>query len=769
MKSSLALALALGVSATALAVPGPGPVQQKGTPELTAKPLSTYGIEVPARSALRSLIPTGWRLFVHKSAELPTTISWKPGDQWTDVLGAASSSAGLSTLVDWESKTVFIRSLDVALEENAVRGEIAQAAVTPLPRFEAPENRSPASEKAERAPVIGEQPAQAAPTVTYDINTKPQVTAKETSPAEKEPQAQRAPALDAAVVASNEVAVVSPNSAPVLAEAASLAKALLAERAEAISRAESPKEDVSSKEKTLTVSESLAPEESIVARTSVATDTTPQSQSATGSDAQVSKEVEAPSVVAEKDSTPQPQERPSLYSISTAGEITAPNAMVALAAAVKEGAAPLEDGAERKHQDVAKDTSEQTRAALENLLAESRMKEADLRRKLNERKQPSAAEKVAALPAASTPLSTFTSLDKVTSSKEAEMRFFGAPSATTGNTHPSSAGETNTQAAAAEPVTKVPEIIGTAPVISGKAIPTPAMTRGPFAHDRAQTSVQAAAKSLEPISPAVPAPSIATASKSVPDSVKAPVIPQIPVLAVNPSAEQQKRTAEVVKLKPAPNRSSEDFTYTEPIALNKAPLRTVVQGIANRYGLRMVYIAPDIKMPGPVTLLSQSADQDLALLKKAMGLYAPVSLELTVTGDVLVESKDAAYVAAHRAKAAAAAKALSEARAQQEANDAKAASESRTKPAVEAPAAPSLVFTLQAGQALEDALRGFLTARGYTQEWKVAGGFDANKTLTYEGNTVAEVLAKVLVPLGISADIFTTDKHIVIRPGNYQE
>lgn len=750
MKSSLALALALGVSATALAVPGPGPVQQKGTPELTAKPLSTYGIEVPARSALRSLIPTGWRLFVHKSAELPTTISWKPGDQWTDVLGAASRSAGLSTLVDWESKTVFIRSLEVALEENAVRGEIAQAAVTPLPRFVAPETPFSASAKKEPSAGASETLAHAPQTVTYDINTKPDVSRKEAALPETAPL----PAQPLAASAAEVVAVVSSGSEAVLAEAASLAKSMLAERASAGHKSELSKVEVSSAVATLPLADSLAPEETIVSTANVPAEATPLTQAASAAEAPSSKPGEALAGVAEKDTGAQPQERPSLYSVSTAGEITAPNAMVALAAAVQVGAASLEEGTPRKHQDVAKDSSEQTRVALESLLAESREKEADLRRKLSERKQPTLDEKASLSTAALEQPGTFAHLEKVSSSKEAEMRFFGAPPVTTG------------PAASSE--------VATAQVLSPSAnpIPAPIWTKGPFAQDRGLSSAQATSKHLEPIAPAASAPSTAVLSKAVPNSLEAPVVPQIPVLAVNPSAEQQQRTAHTVLKKPAPIRATEDFTYTEPVALNKAPLRTVVQGIANRYGLRMVYIAPDIKMPGPVTLLSQSADQDLALLKKAMGLYASVNLELTVTGDVLVESKDAAYVAAHRAKAAAAAKALSEVRAQQETKEVKGVESNSpvtTQPAHEVPAAPSMVLTLQAGQALEDALRVFLTGRGYTQEWKVSGGFDANKTLTYEGNTVAEVLAKVLVPLGISADIFTADKHIVIRPGNYQE
>lgn len=143
------------VSALALAVPAAYaavPLEQKGVAEPSVQSLSTYGLQVPTRSALKSLLPKGWRLFVHKSATLPETLSWKPGDSWTQLLTDAAIATGTAVLVDWEDRAVYIRSPQVALEEGARRAEIAQAAATPMPRL------------TERAPVLAAAvPAAVAP------------------------------------------------------------------------------------------------------------------------------------------------------------------------------------------------------------------------------------------------------------------------------------------------------------------------------------------------------------------------------------------------------------------------------------------------------------------------------------------------------------------------------------------------------------------------------------------------------------------------------
>lgn len=811
MKSKLALALALGVSATALATTGPGPVQQKGTPELSAKPLATYGIEVPARSALRSLIPTGWRLFVHKSAELPANISWKPGDQWTDVLGAASSAAGLSTLVDWESKTVFIRSMEVALEENAVRGEIVQAAVTPLPRFEAPAVQRTA-QKADQPAVTAAADAEtasstASPVVTYAINTTPSpssassqdIVAQATAAAPRtqppvtgEGALPEVSALAKAILvereqqASKEVATL-----PKTAQHESVANAVVPETVAPPAVQPKPADEVTAAvpaEKTVPAEQSLSPLESIAEAAAPANDIVGKTSEAVAL-AQSLPPAKEETVKTQPEATEVINPRPSIYSVSPEGEVTAPNAMVALAAVIQEGSAKASEAAPEEKTvasvDPRKESSDQTRSALEQMLAMARVEEAELSKKLQERKATqsvSSNREVAPKAPAQEKVITAskgTAHMPELSAKEAEMMFFGSAGAPVVN---ASSQATSPVLVAQAPVAVQPTAIAQAvastnPAIGAMGVPQAQPGGGAFV--AAKTApVPVAAQPLTPMTPIVMAPAAAPAMAKAnpvlpaprvePLSVSAPVVPSIPVMAVNPSVEQQKRIQ--ASAKPMPLKSSADFTYTDAVALNKAQLRTVVQAIANRYGLRMVYIAPDIKMPGPVTLLSQSAEQDLALLKKAMGLYAPINFELTVTGDVMVESKDPAYVAAHRAKAAAAAKAVSEAQPADASSFAAAqGKDSASASAPAAPVVPAMTFTLQAGQSLEDALRQFLTAKGYTQEWKVAGGFDANKTLVYEGNTVAEVLSKVLVPLGISADIFTTDKHIVIRPGNYQE
>jgi len=106
-------------------------LEQKGQPETQLSTMPNYGMEVPSRAALKTIIPAGWQLFVHQSAKLPETISWKLGDPWPRVLAELSQQNQMAVLIDWDARTVLIRTEDVAVQERATRQEIAQAAVTP--------------------------------------------------------------------------------------------------------------------------------------------------------------------------------------------------------------------------------------------------------------------------------------------------------------------------------------------------------------------------------------------------------------------------------------------------------------------------------------------------------------------------------------------------------------------------------------------------------------------------------------------------------------
>lgn len=129
----LALVLAFGGSAFAASL------EQLGVADSAPASLQTYGVDVPVKTGLKSLLPDGWQIFVHRSAQLPETISWGVDQTWPQAFEAIARKHALSVLVDWSERAVYVRSPEVALEEGAKRAEIAQAATTPLPAAQAPQ------------------------------------------------------------------------------------------------------------------------------------------------------------------------------------------------------------------------------------------------------------------------------------------------------------------------------------------------------------------------------------------------------------------------------------------------------------------------------------------------------------------------------------------------------------------------------------------------------------------------------------------------------
>ncbi|MNR71657.1 Toxin co-regulated pilus biosynthesis protein Q [compost metagenome] len=261
--------------------------------------------------------------------------------------------------------------------------------------------------------------------------------------------------------------------------------------------------------------------------------------------------------------------------------------------------------------------------------------------------------------------------------------------------------------------------------------------------------------------------------------------------------------------------NTDDFVYTQPVALNKPSARTTAQGIANRFHLRLVWAAPEIQMKGPVTLLGNSPDEDAMLLGKALGVFSPVNIEVPAgQGVLLVTAKNGQYadlaakpmpvrveptevvqaalapapvvaepVAAAAAPAdvapvtadaavppAAAPVALVDVSTEQSPQGASVASAQQapqSAPAVQTEKeVPKLALVLRAGEPLEVAIVRLAREQGFTVEWKVEGGFEAKHELTYRGNTLSEVLNKVLPALGVSADIYKTELHIIVRPAD---
>lgn len=297
----------------------------------------------------------------------------------------------------------------------------------------------------------------------------------------------------------------------------------------------------------------------------------------------------------------------------------------------------------------------------------------------------------------------------------------------------------------------------------------------------------AAPASTVSASASVPATQVAASSAGA--ATMAPVA--VPVIRTNPTAAMVASQEQAAKAAPAAALSStEDFRYTMPVAVNKPSARSVAQAIANRYGLRMVFATPEFHLKGPVTLLAESAEQDALLLQRAIGRFGPAVIEVSGAEKVLrVLPRAGAPVvmASANSRASGEGAALTHPVAPVAATVATTAAvlassgashstaiepgATRSDPiapvatAQAAEAAP-LSLTLNEAEPLEDALVRFTREHGYTLEWKVTGGFEANRAMTFRGNSVAQVLSAVLPTLGLSADIYTRDKHIVVRPGD---
>lgn len=133
-------------------------VDTTGTPDMAVSVLRTYGVDVPTRAGLKTIVPQGWTLLIHKSANLPQTISWKPDEPWTAVLDDLSAKNNLAVRMEWATKTVTVMSPEVAAQQKAKETEILQAAKTPLPAL-APEAAKPAvATKTETVAQVGEPP-----------------------------------------------------------------------------------------------------------------------------------------------------------------------------------------------------------------------------------------------------------------------------------------------------------------------------------------------------------------------------------------------------------------------------------------------------------------------------------------------------------------------------------------------------------------------------------------------------------------------------------
>lgn len=92
-------------------------LEQVGSAQPNPALMKGYGVDVPVRTALRQVVPDGWELFVHKQAALPASLSWKVDEPWPSVLARFSAPSNLAVKIDWDKKSVFVRSAEIARNE----------------------------------------------------------------------------------------------------------------------------------------------------------------------------------------------------------------------------------------------------------------------------------------------------------------------------------------------------------------------------------------------------------------------------------------------------------------------------------------------------------------------------------------------------------------------------------------------------------------------------------------------------------------------------
>lgn len=731
MKSTAALALALGLTYGFLpyAAFAQG-LEEKGHPQATVSSLPTYGLDVPARTALKTVIPSGWQLFVHQSAKLPTSVSWKVDDTWPQVLGSMAAAANLSVLVDWDARTVLIRTQEVASQEKATRAEIAQAATTPLPKFEV-------------APLVksGDQQKSAANTVLYDVKTTPAVVG---DPAKAAPLSVIALAP---LKADNSIPVVTRNLAtanPPVAPA-------------------SPSAPVTMRARPPTPGDTDITAASAGAAVPMPTLLAPVSQ------AEAHPAVTALAV-------PQQPVALSIAKSETPAAISPDTSVVIAASSVAPAVSAVAIAVPQ-----AQTTALQPPSLATALIAEPK---------------PPVMNPLAAA-TEPTPLVIAARASSVLSAFEAAQpsqapSTLSPPVAVPLNVAPT-AGVTAV-AVIAKPLPPAPKVevvkplVVVAPVVISGAQTTlsqrianardnakqPGSVATPVADKLAREAArrsgapdplndvmpelpegifnaQAGDSILPAAAPTAVLPVVAQASTS--SKVSGETRPSVlPVIRTNPTPSMVAAQEAGVARNPPRLASTDKFTYSASVAWNKPSVRSVAQGIAMKYGMRLVWAAPEVQLRGPVTMLANSAQEDVYLLKKALG-PSKLNFEVDRNNNTLnVTHEGAAY-----ANAAEIMTFIQPAPADSEPY--------LTAAKVEQLPATGLKLTVNANEPLENAILRFARTQGYTVEWKVPGGFEAARLMEFSGENLAQVLAKVLPSLGVSADVYTRDKHIVVRPG----
>lgn len=123
MLRTLVVAMSLLAAGASHAIP----LDHSGAPQANLNPMGHYGLNVPVKQGLKALTPDGWAIYVHRDAKLPASLSWQQADTWVSALQTFSDLTALPVTVDWNSRSIYLKPVGMALTptDNGVPDTLA--------------------------------------------------------------------------------------------------------------------------------------------------------------------------------------------------------------------------------------------------------------------------------------------------------------------------------------------------------------------------------------------------------------------------------------------------------------------------------------------------------------------------------------------------------------------------------------------------------------------------------------------------------------------
>lgn len=85
-------------------------VTQTGTP-IVGAPVKGWAKDIPLSTALKQVVPNGWKARKSGNVDLNQAVSWTGGKDWVSVLGDLTSDYSFNANINWNTKEIFITPL----------------------------------------------------------------------------------------------------------------------------------------------------------------------------------------------------------------------------------------------------------------------------------------------------------------------------------------------------------------------------------------------------------------------------------------------------------------------------------------------------------------------------------------------------------------------------------------------------------------------------------------------------------------------------------